>query len=154
MTTIERIRDFLGQKRLAFVGVSSRPQEFSRTLFREFRARGYDAIPVHPEVAEIDGQRCFARVQDIDPPPDGVLLLTAPGVTDQVVRECAEAGIGRVWMYRAGGTGAVSADAVAFCEDREISVVPGECPFMFLPGTPWFHSLHGFVKKIAGAYPR
>ena len=154
MTAMERIQDFLGQKRLAFVGVSSRPAEFSRNLFREFRARGYDAIPVHPGVAEIDGEKCFARLQEIDPPPDGALLLTAPGVTDQVVRDCAEAGIGRVWMYRAGGTGAVSADALGFCAAKGISVVPGECPFMFLPGTPWFHRLHGLVKKITGAYPR
>jgi predicted CoA-binding protein len=154
MTAMERIQDFLGQKRLAFVGVSSRPAEFSRMLFREFRARGYDAIPVHPGVAEMDGQKCFARLQDIDPPPDGALLLTVPGVTDQVVRDCAEAGMARVWMFRAGGAGAVSADAIAYCAANAISVVPGECPFMFLPGTPWFHRLHGFVKKIAGSYPR
>jgi hypothetical protein len=154
MAAIEQVKDFLGQKRLAFVRVSSQPAEFSRKLFREFRARGYDAIPVHPKATEIDGQKCFARVQDIDPPPDGALLLTAPGITDQVVRDCAEAGIGRVWMYRAGGAGAVSADAVAFCAAHGISVVPGECPFMFLPGTPWFHRLHGFVKKISGSYPR
>ncbi len=154
MNALETIQDFLGQKRLAFVGVSSHPTEFSRTLFREFRARGYDAIPVHPGMAEIDGQRCFAQLREIDPPPDGALLLTSPGVTDQVVRECAEAGISRVWMYRAGGAGAVSADAVAFCAEHQISVVPGECPFLFLPGAQWFHRLHGFVKKITGSYPR
>src|ERR1035441_6064657 len=130
MTAMERIQDFLGQKRLAFVGVSSRPAEFSRMLFREFRARGYDAIPVHPGVAEMDGQKCFARLQDIDPPPDGALLLTVPGVTDQVVRDCAEAGMARVWMFRAGGAGAVSADAIAYCAANAISVVPGECPFI------------------------
>jgi len=154
MTAMERIEEFLAQKRLAFVGVSNRPAEFSRTLFREFRARGYNAIPVHPGVAEIDGEKCFARVQDIDPPPDGALLLTAPGVTEQVVRDCAEAGIRRVWMYRAGGAGAVSADAIGFCAANGIEVVPGECPFMFLPRTPWFHRLHGWVKRIAGSYPR
>jgi predicted CoA-binding protein len=151
---MERIQDFLGQKRLAFVGVSSRPAEFSRALFREFRTRGYDAIPVHPGVAEIDGQKCFARLQDIVPPPDGALLLTAPGVTGQVVRDCAEAGIRRVWMYRGATAGAVSADAIEFCAANGISVVPGECPFMFLTSTPWFHRVHGLVKKITGSYPR
>jgi hypothetical protein len=154
MSGMEQIQDFLRQKRLAFVGVSSRPTNFSRALFREFRARGYDAIPVHPGVTEIEGQKCFARLRDIDPPPDGALLLTAPGVTNQVVRDCAEAGIGRVWMYRARGTGAVSAEAISFCAAHGISVVPGECPFMFLPGASRFHRLHGLVRKITFSYPR
>ncbi len=77
----------------------------------------------------------------------------SPAVTDEVVQECAELHIPRVWMYRAGGEGAVSPQAVEFCEEHGIAVVPGECPYMFLSGEPWFHRLHGFVKKIAGSYP-
>jgi len=151
---MERIEEFLGQKRLAVVGVSHEPKDFSRTLFREFRQRGYDAVPVNPEAREIDGQPCFARVQEIQPPVPAVLLMTSPGVTDAVVRDCAEAGVKTVWMYRAGGQGAVTADAVKFCETRGISVIPGECPFMFLPGSSWFHRFHGLIRKITGKYPR
>jgi hypothetical protein len=33
-------------------------------------------------------------------------------------------------------------------------VVAGECPFMFLPETPWFHRLHGFCRKVVGRYPK
>ena len=82
MVSMERVRDFLSQKRLAFVGVSRQPKDYSRALFREFCARGYDAIPVNPAVAEIEGRRSFARVQDIDPVPDGVLVLTSSAVTE------------------------------------------------------------------------
>jgi hypothetical protein len=35
-----------------------------------------------------------------------------------------------------------------------VDVVPGFCPYMFLPGTPFFHGLHGFVKKVTGSYPK
>ena len=154
MTVMERIKEFLGLKRFAIVGVSQRPNDFSRTLWREFRQRGYDAVPVNPAAGELDGQPCFARLQDIQPAVDGVLLMTSPGVTDAVVRDCAEAGIKRVWMYRAGGKGAVSGDAVRFCESNGISVIPGECPLMFLPGGSWFHHFHGMVKKITRSYPQ
>jgi uncharacterized protein len=85
---------------------------------------------------------------------DAALLMTSPRVTETVVRDCAEAGVTRVWMYRAAGSGAVSDAAVQFCADHGISVIAGECPFMFFPGTAWFHRFHGFVKKIAGTYPR
>ena len=154
MTVMERIQDFLGQKRFAIVGVSRQPKDFSRVLLREFRQKGFDPVPVNPEAREMEGVPCFARLQEIEPPVDGALLMTPPARTDRVVRDCAEAGIKRVWMYRATGQGAVSADAVKFCEANGISVIAGECPMMFLPGGAWFHRLHGWVKKIAGSYPR
>ena len=154
MTVLERIQDFLGQRRFAIVGVSRQPKDFSRSLFRELRERGYDAVPVNPETDRIDGQPCFHTLRDVQPPVESVLLMTSPAVTDAVVHDCAAAGVKRVWLYRAGGRGAVTAEAVKFCEANGISVIPGECPFMFLPGGVWFHRFHGFVKKIAGSYPR
>ena len=154
MTTRSQIDDFFSHKRLALVGVSRNPRDLSRSLLRELRSRGYDVLPVNPQAADVDGLPCFARVQDITPPPDGALLMTAAAVTDQVVRDCAAAGVPRVWMHRAGGQGAVSEEAVEFCRREDIDVIAGECPFMFLPDAGWVHRLHGVVRKIAGSYPR
>jgi predicted CoA-binding protein len=154
MTSLQEIQDFLDLKRFAFVGVSRQPKDFSRMLFREFLARGYQAVPVNPDASEIEGQPCFARLQEIQPPVEGVLFMTAPAVTDTLVRECPGAGIKHVWMYRAGGVGAATPDAIGFCESNGMGVIPGECPFMFLPGGAWYHRFHGLVKKIAGSYPR
>ena len=44
------IRDFLAQKRFAFIGVSRQPKDFSRALFPRIPSRGYEPVPVHPEV--------------------------------------------------------------------------------------------------------
>jgi uncharacterized protein len=154
MSAMQQIREFLGQQRLAIVGVSQQPADFSRTLFREFQKRGYDVVPVNPAVRDIEGKPCFASVREIQPPVSTVLLMTSPAVTETVVRDCADAGVERVWMYRAGGPGAVSPEAIGFCESKGIAVIPGECPFMFLPGGAWFHRLHGWVKRMAGSYPR
>jgi len=158
MASMERVQDFLSQKRLAFVGVSRQPKDYSRVLFREFVARGYDTVPVNPAVGEIEGRRSFARVQDIEPVPDGVVVLTSSAVTDEVVGDCIRAGVKRIWLCRTHGKGAVSAQAVGECEAHGISVIPGECPFMFLKGDyqqggGWVHRFHGFVKKITGSYP-
>ena len=152
-TTRAQINDFLGQKRLAVVGVSRNAQDFSRTLFAELSKRGYDVVPVNPQASEVDGRQCYAHVQDIQPPVAGVLVMTSPHATDQVVRDCAEAGVTRVWMHRGEGIGSVSQPALDFCRANQISVVAGFCPFMFLPGTPFFHRMHGFVKRLSGSYP-
>jgi uncharacterized protein len=152
--SMENIRDFLSQKRFAFVGVSRQSKDFSRALFREFRARGYDAVPVHPAAGPIEGIPCVRHLSEIQPPVDSVLLMTSPGVTEVLVRECVQAGVKRVWLYRAGGRGAGTAEAVRCCEENGIAVVPGECPFMFFADGGWVHRFHGLVRKIAGAYPK
>ena len=56
--------DFLAQQRIAIVGVSH-TADFSRTIFRAFREREYDVVPVNPGCTEIDGLRCYARLQEI-----------------------------------------------------------------------------------------
>jgi len=154
MSSRERIDDFLSQKRLALVGVSANWKDFSRLLFREFCQRGYDMVPVNPNLFEVEGRACYARIQDVRPPVDGVLLMTSPSVTEQVVRDCAEAGVGRVWMYRGAGQGAVSPSAIAFCDAKNIRVVPGECPFMFFADAGFLHRAHGFIRQLTGTLPR
>jgi predicted CoA-binding protein len=154
MSKRERIEDFLGQKRLALVGVSRNGKDFTRVLFREFCQRGYDMVPVNPSLSEVEGRPCYRRMQDVTPPADGALLMTSPAVTEQVVRDCAEAGVGRVWMYRAAGQGAVSPRAIAFCEAKNIGVIPGECPFMFFRNAGFIHRAHGFIRQLTGTLPK
>lgn len=152
--TMETIEDFLAQKRIAMIGVSRNPKDFSAVLFEELRKRGYEVVPVNPKAPAILGERCFARIQDVQPPVDTVLLMTRAEITDSVVSNCAEVGIRRIWMYRASGKGSVSPTAVAFCEQRGIRVIPGQCPFMFLPQTGGIHKFHGWIRKITGSYPK
>ena len=153
-TSIAEVRDFLNLRRIALVGVSRDPKDFSRMLFREMCDKGYDMVPVNPAAGELETRRCFTRVQEIHPPVEGVLLMTPPRNTAGVVKDCAEAGIRRVWMHRGGGQGSASPDAVDFCHKHGIHLVEGYCPFMFLPHTPFFHRVHGFFLKLTGSYPR
>jgi predicted CoA-binding protein len=148
--SLETIEDFLTQKRLALVGISREPGSFSATLFEDLCRRGYDVVPVNPNTPNVHGRPCFARLQDIQPPVDAALLMTSPDVTERIVADCAEAGIRRVWMCRTTGKGAVSESAIAYCHEGEMQVVPGQCPYMFLPRAETVHRLHGFFRKITG----
>lgn len=153
-TSMELIEDFLAQKRIAIVGMSREAKSMSEMVFKELSKRGYDVVPVNPKAQEVMGRKCFARVQDIQPAVDGVLLMTSPAATESVVRDCAECGIKRVWMHRGVGQGAVSEKAIEVCRERGIRVVAGECPLMFLPQRDGIHSLHGFIRKVTGRYPK
>jgi uncharacterized protein len=155
VTTKQQVDDFLALKRLAIVGVSRDPKHFSYVLWQELRQRRYEAIPVNPNTTELDGQRCYATVGEIDPPVEGVLVMTPAAGTQEVVRDCIAAGVHRVWMYKGMGPGgSVDPAAVALCQEHGIELVAGHCPYMFLSGTPFFHGMHGFFKKVTGGYPK
>ena len=153
-TTLSEVRDFLSLHRIAMVGVSRDAKDFSRSLFHDLSSKGYDMVPVNPAMSELDSKRCFARVQDIQPPVEGALIMTAARDTERIVQDCAQAGIRSLWMYRAGGEGSVNPSAAAFCRSQGIHLVEGYCPYMFLPHTPFFHRIHGFILKLTGGYPR
>jgi len=154
MNSRKSIDSFLNHKRLAVVGVSRNAKDFSRSLFRELQSRGYDLVPVNPNAEEIEGIPAVASVKDASPAVEGALLMTESHVSGGVVRECYDAGIQDIWLYRAAGTGAVSRSALDFCDEKQMNVVNGECPFMFLPQNGFPHNFHGFCRKMLGRLPQ
>jgi predicted CoA-binding protein len=153
-SSLESARAFLGARRIAVVGVSRNEKDFSRAVLRELARRGHDLAPVNPALAEVDGRRCFARVQDVSPPADAALLLTSPAQTERVLRDCLAAGIRRVWFHRGAGPGAATPAALALCAEAGVEVVRDLCPFMALPDAGFPHRLHHFVRRrLARAAP-
>jgi predicted CoA-binding protein len=147
------VNDFLALRRIAIVGVSRDEKDFSRHLFREFCERGYDMVPVNLVADEIEGRDCYQCLQAVHPPVEGVLVMTPSYETARVVRDCLETGVRKVWLYRAGGQGATSEEAIALCKEHGVQLVEGQCPFMFLPATGFIHRAHGFLLKLERRYP-
>lgn len=141
------IESFLSLHRIAMVGVSHDAKHFSRAVFRAWRGRGYDVVPVNPGVEHIEGARSFARVQDVAPAPDAALVMTPARAAEQVVADCAAAGIRRVWLYRR------SPAAEALCVRSGIESIAGECPMMFLPDMAWPHRLHRWFHSRGERQP-
>lgn len=153
MASKQAIDSFLSCRRIAVLGVSRDPKDFSRAVFRAFVERGYDAVPVNTRGGEVEGRPVAAHVGEVWPPAEAAFLITPPAATEGVVRECDASGVKRVWMHRGAGHGAVSREAVALCRERGIEVVDGECPFMFLAGSGWFHGVHRFFRLVGGRLP-
>jgi len=153
MTTRSLISEFFDQKRFAFVGVSRKSGDFSRTLLKEFLRRKYDAVPVNPHTTEIEGRQCFPSVGEIKPAVTAALLLSPKYATGAIIRECAEAGVTLLWIYGISGPKDLPAGTQEDCERYGIKLVPGYCPFMFMEEATWFHRWHGKFMKFTGQYP-
>jgi hypothetical protein len=144
------IDHFLKLHRIAIVGVSRREADFSRAIWRKFRERGYELIPVNPKADIIDGLPAAASISSIDPPPQGVLILLPPVQSLPAAREAIQCGIKAIWF----GNGTVSPEAVRLAREAGCQVVAGECPFMFLEGNVFPHSWHRGFKSLFGSLPR
>lgn len=147
-SSIEEARAFFrAARRIAVVGVSRDPQDFSRHVLGELLRRGYDAVPVNPALAdaEAEGVRAWARVSDLDPAPDAAIVMVAVAA-DDAVRDCLRARVHRVWLHHGAGPGVATAALLALCAANRVQVVHGLCPMMALPRTSLPHRIHGALR--------
>lgn len=145
------IDNFLRLRRIAVVGVSRNNKDFSRMLWNELSKRGYDLVPVNRNAEMIDGVPAYPDVASIDPAPEGVLLMVPAAQSLEAVRQAVRRGVKGIWFYRATGQGAVSREAVELATTYGCDVVPGECPFMFLPNAGFPHSWHRGWRSLTGS---
>lgn len=150
----QEIEAFWASQRLAVVGIPRDPKEFGQRLFADMRQWGYDAVPVTPHMTSIGDTKAYASVRDIEPGVEGVLLLTSPNVNEQIVADCAAAGVKRVWFYGVSDRSRENEAAIKYCEEHGMGVIPGYCPYMFQPRAPFFHKIHGFVARVTGQCPK
>src|SRR4051812_9523764 len=127
-TTREQVDTFLALPRIAVIGVARDPKALSHLLWQEFRARRVTALPVNPNTTQIDGQRRYAHVSEIEPSVDGALIITPPETTIQVIEECAAAGVRHVWLHKGLGRSSWTPDAEKLARARGLDVVAALCP--------------------------
>jgi predicted CoA-binding protein len=158
MSTIDPlVQDFLAQEKIAVVGVSDKRETGCNLAYRKFKDAGYTVSAVNPRLTTFEGDPCYPNLHSIPEKPDAVFILTNPQVTEQIVQQCVELGIKRVWMHclmgtkpgLAAGMTSVSQDAVRMCRENGIQVIPGSCPNQFLK--PDFgHAMMRVMFRVIG----
>lgn len=163
MTTIDTLAaDFLAQKRIAVAGVSSTREVPANLIYRTLRKKGVTVFGINPHCRTFLGDPCYPNVASLPETPDGLVIVTKPAVAEDLVRQCAQAGVPRVWLHCALGTrprflksvaastGSVSSEAVRLCRENGITVIPGSCPMQFL-GADFGHTCMRGVLRFSGA---
>lgn len=146
--------EFLAQRRIAVVGVSHDEKQPANLIFRRLRDSGHEVLAVNPAADQVEGARAYRSVLDLPGEIDGAVIVTPAAASEQVVDECAAAGIPRVWLHRALGTGSFSQAAVDAAVRHELSVIPGGCPNMFGATSDPGHRVMRRVLQLTGSVPR
>jgi predicted CoA-binding protein len=156
-TTLEtKVHDFLAQKRIAVAGVSrdNRHHPVGNLIYHRLKKSGHDVFAVNPHMQTFEGERCYPDLQSIPGGVDGVVIITRPEVTEQIVHDCDKAGVRSVWMHQSMMKGSsVSTPAVEYCRQHGISVIAGACPMMFGDQVDFGHTCMRWMLKITGGLP-
>jgi uncharacterized protein len=152
-----KIQDFLLQKRIAVVGVSRHISHHpvGNLIYKRLKKSGHDVFAVNPHMQTYEGGPCYPNLQSIPGGVDGVVIVTRPEITEQIVRTCPDAGVRRVWMHQGIPRKAtsVSPEAVEFCRQHDINVIAGACPMMYGPGADFGHTCMRWIMKLTSGLP-
>jgi predicted CoA-binding protein len=147
--------EFLSQRRVAVTGVSRSPKSHgANVVYRRLKERGYDVFAINPNAVVVEGDPCYPSLTAVPGGVDAVVVATGSERVQATMEECAELGIGHVWMHKGPGAGSVAPLAAAYGRAHGICVIEGGCPLMFEPTSDRGHKVMRVMLTAAGNLPR
>ena len=154
LTLEEAAQDFLAQKRIAVAGVSRQGDTAGNIIYKKLRESGYQMFALNPNAEEAEGDKCYPNLAAIPDGVDGLVIAAPPQAAVGLVRECAEAGVKRVWMHRSFGQGSVDEEAARLGRELGLTVIPGSCPMMFCEPVDIAHKCMRWFIRVSGRQPQ
>jgi len=119
----DNINELLSQETWAVIGVSNNKAKYGYKVFNRLREKGYSVFPINPGLESIDGDTCYPSLASLPKKPDAVSIVVPPKITEQIVKECNDLGIKRVWMQ----PGSESNNAIQDGKEHGITVIHNQC---------------------------
>lgn len=150
MDNSSSIRNFISLKNIAVVGVSSSGKGFGVAVFNHLKANGYSVYPVNISGGIYQEEKLYKNLAEIKNTIDGVVTVVPPAETEKVLKDVVGLGIRNVWMQQ----GSESKRCIEYCKENNLDVAQGECILMFTEPVKSIHSLHRWIWKLIGKYPK
>ena len=121
MSFDQQIEAFLASDPFAVVGASPNRAKYGNKVLRAYLQNQRNAYPVHPTANVIENQKVFPNLAALPESVHGVSVVTPPHVTEQVVEQVGQMGIGHLWLQ----PGAESARAIERSKQLGINIIAG-----------------------------
>lgn len=148
-----RVTEFLSAGRIAVAGVSRDSKQPANLIYRKLKTAAHEVFAVNPNAAQVEGGPCYPDLRSIPESIEAVVIATHPSVSVQVVRECVDLGIRRLWLHRSFGEGSVSDEAVRACREGGIDCIVGGCPMMYCEPVDFGHRCMKWLLKLNNRVP-
>jgi len=125
ITKDNEIMGLLGRtRRVAMVGLSSKPDRPSHAVARALQGYGYEIVPVNPNENEVLGTNAAESLDRIRP-VDLVDVFRRPEYVPEIVDACIRLRIGALWLQE----GVIHEAAAQRASDAGIDVVMDRCMY-------------------------
>ena len=117
---------------IAVVGAGDDPAKWGGRIYRNLKAKGFRVLAVNPGRAVVDGDPCYPSVTDLPEDPTIVDIVVPPPVTRQVLRQCLDHGLRRVWVQ----PGAEDDEVLAFLAAHDFTYRAGQGDCIMVAARP------------------
>ena len=113
------------ENKIAIIGVSGNPKKWGYKIYKSLKSAGFNVYPINPKYTKINGDICYPNLRSVlkSGKVDVVITVVPPSVTEHIVEQCRELGIGRIWMQ----PGSESERAISLCKENGIDVIYNVC---------------------------
>lgn len=131
-------------KRVAMVGVSSKPQKPSYFVATYFRNKQYELFFINPNYSEIMGRPCFSSLDALPESPELVVAFRKPSDLPDLVEQAIRVGAKAIWFQ----LGLRNDKAAITARDAGLDVVQDRC--LKIEHARWAGGLHtaGFNSGV------
>lgn len=147
--SLTTIAEFLEPKKFALIGLSRDPKKFSRAVFKELHARGFEIYPVNPYMDDVEGVKCYHNVSDLPESVKHGLFMTPKANTAGAIENAVHNGFTHIWIQQ----GAETKDAIEVARQNAVKLVQGAC-IMMHANPSGVHNFHRFLSKLFGSFPK
>ncbi len=92
-------------KKIALIGASANKSKYGNIILNDLKLKGYDILPVHPALNEIDGIKVYNSVEEIDDQPDLYVFVVPPSIGFEITKKLYNKGNRHFW-YQPGAQSA------------------------------------------------
>lgn len=94
---------------IAVVGATDHRAKYGGVIYRDLKAKGYRVVAINPLRESVDGDRCYATLDELDDVPDIVNFVVPPTRTLRLLDDVAALGDVAVWIQPGAADDAVRA---------------------------------------------
>ncbi len=153
-TTIQTlVNDFLLQKTIAVVGISCSKPTAANGVFKKLKTGNRTVFPVGKNTEMFEGEKCFPSLSSLPASVEGVFAAVNKENTERTIKECVALSIPIIWIHNVGGItklSGISTELLNECENKNIAIIPGACPMMFVDDADFGHKCMRWILSAIG----
>lgn len=149
MVSQKIVDEFLSQKEIAIVGVSSNKKKFGTIVYNDLKSKGYNVYAVNPQLQSIDGDKVYSSVSELAEKVKAIVTIIPPEQTLKILPEAEEKGITHFWFQQGSSDERVE----DYCDEYKLKYVADECILMFTQPSAFIHKAHKWINGVLGKLP-